>query len=141
MAEPSPTARPHPGFTRPLAGSIHSRLDDPQSQQHRNKPPLGRTTNHNPMKTKTIAAYRLTTNHKLVLRDLDGVRKALTIEEIKPGRGLVSGKRTFFVRCSGASVPDTSVLFYPRDRVEILVEKFAPNGDQPLNPDLQTSWS
>ncbi len=44
-------ARPRPGITRPLGGNFQPRLDNLQSQQYENKRPLGRTTNHNPMKT------------------------------------------------------------------------------------------
>lgn len=93
------------------------------------------------MKTKTIAAYRLTTNHKLVFRDLDGVRKAFEIARIEKRPGICSGKpriTTWFKDSFGSETP---AVWNPRDRAEILAEKFTPSGDQPLNPDLQTSWS
>lgn len=91
------------------------------------------------MKTKTIAAYRLTTAHQLVLRDLDGVRKPFQITRIEKRPGICSGKPRITTWHRDSFGSETSAVWSPRGRAEIVVP-FKPNGDQPLNPDLQTSW-
>lgn len=115
-----PPPAPRPGITRPLGGNPCSRLDDLQPQQHQNQHPLGCTTNHNPMKTKTIIAYRLTTNHKIVLRDLDGVRKAFQITRIERHPGVCSGRSRITTWFKDSFGSETPAVWSPRDRAEIL---------------------
>lgn len=74
------------------------------------------------MKTKTIIAYRLTTDHKLIIRDLDGTRRVRDITRIQRGRGIHTGKPIITVFFHDQFGSETPVVFRPRDKAEIPVE-------------------